>query len=75
MGHSQVQNTYKRFDKNHKPFSPVLMKNYYDATPLYDEANEGIDSLVRGIVEQPSQKVDRLGSIFTKIHFLIQIEF
>ena len=40
------------------------MKNYYDATPLYDEANEGIDSLVRGIVEQPSQKVDRLGSIF-----------
>ena len=64
MGHSQISSNLTRVDVNYKEvYDPAVLKfAFFNGSALYDVGNGGMDSLVRGMMVQPLEKVDRFFS-------------
>ncbi|XP_031551641.1 peroxidasin homolog [Actinia tenebrosa] len=60
FGHSLVQNKLNRFGRNYRKINPsISMNRFLDPTFLYQTNKGGIDSILRGLAKDRSQKVDR----------------
>ncbi len=60
MGHSQIPPTLLRVDRNYNPILPDIPYHaaYFNATYVFDIANGGLDSIVRGMTVDKLPKVD-----------------
>jgi peroxidase len=59
FGHSQIQNEFHRYDNKYKPITPSIpMNRTFDPTFLYQTEKEGVDSILRGLAKDKSQKTD-----------------
>ena len=60
MGHSQIPPELLRADRNYVPILPHIPYHeaYFNATYMYDVANGGMDSIVRGMTIDELPKVD-----------------
>lgn len=60
FGHSQVPNNLTRVNENYaEVFPPLLMPEaYFNASHVFDAANGGLDSIIRGMTVQTVAKVD-----------------
>ncbi|XP_072164424.1 salivary peroxidase/catechol oxidase-like [Diadema setosum] len=64
MGHSQISTNLTRADVRYREvFDPVVLRlAFFNGSTLFDVDNGGIDSLVRGMMVQPLDKIDRFFS-------------
>lgn len=64
MGHSQVSSNLTRVDVRYREvYDPVVLRlAFFNGTSLHDVQNGGIDSIVRGMLVQPLEKIDRFFS-------------
>ena len=58
FGHSQIQDTFGRFDKDQHELPAIPADENFNPTFLYDMTKGGIDSICRGLIKEASQKVD-----------------
>ena len=47
-----------RFGKNMERYYDIDTSDNFNPSYLYDTSNGGIDSIIRGLVNDPAQKVD-----------------
>ncbi|XP_030847888.1 lactoperoxidase-like [Strongylocentrotus purpuratus] len=64
MGHSQVSSNLTRVDVRYREvYDPVVLRlAFFNGSSLHDVQNGGIDSIVRGMLVQPLEKIDRFFS-------------
>eukprot|EP00057_Strongylocentrotus_purpuratus_P008822 XP_011663296.1 PREDICTED: ovoperoxidase [Strongylocentrotus purpuratus] len=60
FGHSQVPNNFSRLNEDYQPVFPILLtvESFFNASHVFDVANGGLDSIIRGMLVQPVAKVD-----------------
>lgn len=61
FGHSMVRSVFSRADRNYKNIGSFMLRNqYFRANMFYDDENQGgLESIARGMLKDPSMKVDR----------------
>ncbi|XP_038060614.1 lactoperoxidase-like isoform X2 [Patiria miniata] len=70
LGHSQIPTTIWRVDQNfERVFSDLQLKEtFFNATHIYDAQGGGPDSILRGMLVQPLNKVDHFFSSAVRKH-------
>ncbi|XP_071477117.1 salivary peroxidase/catechol oxidase-like [Diadema antillarum] len=70
MGHSQVPPNFTRLDANYREVFPPIPTGevFFNASHVYDVANGGLDSLIRGMTQQLVAKVDGYITVFLTRH-------
>nr|AAB92243.1 ovoperoxidase [Lytechinus variegatus] len=60
FGHSQVPNNFSRVNQDYQPVFPPLLtiEAFFNASHVFDAANGGLNSLIRGMLVQQVAKVD-----------------